>query len=331
MSANEKSLKPNELLFTEGDQSNSLYFIKRGVVRVFKQKQEGTIEIETIRAGQLLGELSFLDNQPRSASAEAVTTIEYIEISRSTLDEALAKLPEWFMAMVKTVTSRLRAANNKIRALESVNTEYEVDRHGNRSREFTYINTSELLRFCTGLLAVSVRYGKPNASGVNEFPLAILERFVTQILQVGSSKTLHLVEVFKTVGLLSGDLVLTDVRFLDQFISFVNEQNLAEPSKKRTLTATGFAALLAFAPNIAHAEKVDEGKSKLNIAPALEKAGLALTHLQELSDQKVVQNVLVLSTTEVVVEFDPSKFETEYKTFWILNEISKLNTQRRKA
>ena len=85
MSSKEVTLKAGDMVFNEGDQSKSLYFVKRGVIRIFKKKGVGAIEIQSIRAGQVLGELAFFDNQPRSASAEALTAVELVEISKVAL------------------------------------------------------------------------------------------------------------------------------------------------------------------------------------------------------------------------------------------------------
>ena len=130
MSASEIQLKPKDILFEEGDQSKSMYFLKSGAVRIFKRKGDGKVEIETIRSGQVLGELSFFDGQPRSASAEALVACELVEISRAAMDKALQQAPDWLVTMIKTITSRLRATNNRLRILETVSTEYEVDKQG---------------------------------------------------------------------------------------------------------------------------------------------------------------------------------------------------------
>ncbi|MBU6155053.1 MAG: Crp/Fnr family transcriptional regulator, partial [Bdellovibrionales bacterium] len=149
MASKEITLKAKDILFEEGDQSKSMYLIKGGAIRIFKRKGDGKIEIETLRSGQVVGELSFFDGQARSASAESLVTSELIEITRSALDSALNQSPEWLVTLIKTITARLRAANNRIRILESVSTEYDVDKHGNRTKEYTFITMSELLRFST--------------------------------------------------------------------------------------------------------------------------------------------------------------------------------------
>ena len=330
MGSKEVVLKTGEAVFSEGDMSKSLYYVKRGVVRIFKKKGVGAIEIESIRAGQVLGELAFFDNQPRSASAEALTQVELVEISKDALDEAISKVPEWFSALVKTITSRLRNTNNRLRALESVSTDYETDKYGNRSREFTYVNSNELLKFCTALLLVSSRYGKQSPEGIL-FSFPLLEKFASQIMQIGSSKVFSMVEVFKTVKIITDDLKVPDIKFIDQMIQFLNEQNLVESSKKRVLTETGFKALQTVFENKASASKASETLEQVNIAPFLEAAGITLNQVQELFDQSFVTAINMVSGSVAYVQYDPAKLLQEYKIYWMLNEISKLNETKRKG
>lgn len=318
------------MVFNEGDQSKSLYFVKRGVVRIFKKKGVGAIEIESIRAGQVLGELAFFDNQPRSASAEALTQVELVEISKAALEDAISKVPDWFSALIKTITSRLRNTNNRLRALESVSTDYETDKYGNRSREFTYVNSSELLKFCTALLLVSSRYGKQSPEGV-EFSLPLLEKFASQIMQIGASKVFSLVEVFKITKIISEDSKIKDIKFLDQMIQFLNDQNLVEPTKKRTLTEMGFKILQMIADSKESATKVSDTLEQVNVAPLIFKANLNLNQVQELFDQSFIQNINMVSGNEAYAQYEPAKLALECKIFWMLNEVTKLNESKRKG
>ena len=331
MSSKELNLKPKDILFEEGDQSKNLYFVKKGIIRIFKRKAEGNIEIDTIRAGQILGELAFFDGQPRSASAEALTSCDVIEMSKDALEESLKQFPDWLVALTKTVSSRLRNANNRIRALESLSTEYGVDKHGNRSKEYVYINTSELLRFCTAVLAVAARYGKNATTEGIEFSNALLERFANQILQVPSAKVTSLTELFKSVEIFKGELFLTDIRFLDQLIQYLNDQNLLPAEKKQVLTETGFKALTLIAQNKAKATAVSEGVAKLNIAPAMKAAGLQPNQLQELLDQGFVQKINLSSGDEIFVDYDSTKNVFLYRTFWLLTSLDRLNDEKRRS
>src|SRR4051812_32378296 len=77
-------VKKGDLLFSEGEKSRSMFLLKRGAVRLFMRRGNTDVEIETVRSGQILGELAFLDGNPRSVSGEALMDCELMEISGST-------------------------------------------------------------------------------------------------------------------------------------------------------------------------------------------------------------------------------------------------------
>jgi CRP-like cAMP-binding protein len=330
MSAKEVSLKQKDILFEEGDPSNSLYFVKKGAIRLFRRKGDGKIEIDTVRAGSVLGELAFFDGQPRSASAEALLATDLIEISKGSLDDALSKIPEWLVTLIKTISARLRAANNKVRTLESLSTEYEVDKHGNRSKEYCFVTTPELLKFSTALLTVASRYGKNEKPDGIEFSSGMLERFASQILQVPSAKVLSLVELMKTVKILKEDLMLTDIRFLDQFIQYLNEQNLTAHEKRQTLSSSGFKILGLMIQNRAQAKPLADSIERLNIGPALQQAGIPVGQIQELQDQGFIKNITLVSASEVLLDYEGSNLLFLYRVFWVMTEIERLNEEKRK-
>lgn len=330
MSAKEISLKQKDILFEEGDPSKSMYFIKKGALRLFRRKGDGKIEIDTLRAGQVIGELAFFDGQPRSASAEALLPTDLIEISKGSLDEVLAKIPEWLVTLIKTIAARLRAANNRVRILESLSTEYEVDKYGNRSKEYCFVTTSELLRFATALLTVASRYGKNEKPEGIEFTSGMLERFASQILQVPSAKVISLIELMKQIQILKDDLMLTDIRFLDQFIQFLNEQNLTAHEKRQTLSETGFRILALMVQNRAHAQTLADSIERLNIGPAVAQAGIPIGSIQELQDQGFVKNITLVSATEVLLDYDGSTLLFNFRVFSVLLAVDRLNEEKRK-
>jgi CRP-like cAMP-binding protein len=329
MSAKEVTLKPKDILFEEGDQSKSMYLLKNGAIRIFKRKGEGKVEIETIRSGQVLGELSFFDGQPRSASAEALVPCDLIEISRAAMDHALSQAPEWLVTLIKTITFRLRTTNNRLRILGSASTEYEVDKQGNRTKEYTFITLNELMRFCTALLTVASRYGKnQNEDGI-EFTPSLLEKFTTQILQNTTAKAVSLIELFKSVQILKGSLLLTDIRFIDQLLHFLNEQNLAAHDKRTEVSANGFKALALVVQNRKDAKVLADSVERLDIGPALKTSTLPIAFIQELMDQGLLKNVTLVSGEEVLVDYDSTSLIFNYRAFWLLTEMKKLNDQKR--
>ncbi len=108
-------LKPEEYLIREGEESNEMFFLKSGTLGVFKTKGNVERQIGTIMAGELVGEMSFLDGQPRSASVKAINEAIITVIPQETLDKIQGSLPPWYKALVNTLLDRLRRANARIK------------------------------------------------------------------------------------------------------------------------------------------------------------------------------------------------------------------------
>lgn len=108
-------LNPGEYLLREGEESTEMYYLQSGTLAVFKRKGDKEHQIGTIISGELVGEMSFLDKHPRSASVQAMTESVLVIIPSDKLDGTLAGLPKWFTALLHTLLDRLRKANARIK------------------------------------------------------------------------------------------------------------------------------------------------------------------------------------------------------------------------
>ena len=113
-----KDLKKGDILFREGDPSDAMYVIKKGRIVITKTKGSGEIELAELVAGEMLGEMAFFDNKPRSAGARAKQDASVIALPFSALYAQFQTFPEWLKAMVRTINGKLRDANAKIKTLE---------------------------------------------------------------------------------------------------------------------------------------------------------------------------------------------------------------------
>lgn len=113
-----KTFSPRSYLFREGDQANSLFLIQSGTVSVRKLKKDGEVEIARIYANEVIGEISFFDKQPRSASAVALTETQATEIRYDALEAVINAVPPFMKTIMAGMAERLRRADDKIRKLE---------------------------------------------------------------------------------------------------------------------------------------------------------------------------------------------------------------------
>lgn len=81
-----------EEIFSQGDQASAIYFIKLGSVRIEQQTRTGNpIEVSNLGSGSHFGEMSFVDRQPRSASARTTERTELVIVPYEKLSLLLEK------------------------------------------------------------------------------------------------------------------------------------------------------------------------------------------------------------------------------------------------
>jgi CRP/FNR family cyclic AMP-dependent transcriptional regulator len=133
-----------QILIRENEISRKMFVLRHGKVRVYKTYMGQKITIAILGEGEIFGELSFFDGQPRSATVEAVSNVECFVIDSDDANEAFRGLPDWFQPIVKTVFNRLRSADSKTTLLQSMN---EIEkRHFKRDTVAKGLYT-ELYRF----------------------------------------------------------------------------------------------------------------------------------------------------------------------------------------
>jgi CRP-like cAMP-binding protein len=109
----EKTFKRGHLMFIEGELSTEMYILRSGKVRILKQEGDSVIELAVLGPGSVLGELSLLDRQPRSATGQVVEEAVASIIDESLFIQTLARIPPWLTTIIKLVVKRLRDTMKK--------------------------------------------------------------------------------------------------------------------------------------------------------------------------------------------------------------------------
>ncbi len=109
-----KTYKPGEVVFEEGSKGRELFIVQEGKVGVYKTGTDENVELARIEKGAVIGEMSLLDNLPRSATVKAIETTKLMVINELTFQTALKSVPVWVTSIIKIVVSRLRDANRRV-------------------------------------------------------------------------------------------------------------------------------------------------------------------------------------------------------------------------
>lgn len=120
-------LEVEETLFHAGDIGESLYIVRSGAVELFVKDNLGQkIVLKLAEEGDIFGEISMLDNRPRSASAVAVRETELFALDREDLLLLFRKKPDAALNMLAAMGEMLREADKLLRTRVSRNINEEM-------------------------------------------------------------------------------------------------------------------------------------------------------------------------------------------------------------
>lgn len=106
------------VVLREGENTNAIYFILNGALKVLVSDAEGREVILTILGrGELFGEMGAIDNHPRSATVIATQPSDLVMISKHDFQQILADNFEVSLAIMRGLAHRLRLADRKIESL----------------------------------------------------------------------------------------------------------------------------------------------------------------------------------------------------------------------
>lgn len=115
----EESYRLGDIIFKEGEVGDKLYLILDGKVRISREVSGmGEEALAVLGAGAAFGEMSLIDDFPRSADARVHERCRLLVLTKSALEDLLFLdkdlAYEILWNFVKTLSSRLRQTNDKM-------------------------------------------------------------------------------------------------------------------------------------------------------------------------------------------------------------------------
>jgi CRP/FNR family cyclic AMP-dependent transcriptional regulator len=103
-----------EVIFLENDIGETAYVIERGRVEVLKRLDGKNVHLAYIGPGEPFGEMSMIDEKPRSATVVAVEKTTVRELHRDEFLHTLQSQPDIAISLLKILFERLREADARI-------------------------------------------------------------------------------------------------------------------------------------------------------------------------------------------------------------------------
>lgn len=99
----------NQILFVRGEPSDHLYVVRSGLLRVLTTSPHGDqFVLSTVGPGEVIGELSLLDRQPRSADVVAAELSELIAVPADVARSVLESDPQAVLAAARELAGQVR-------------------------------------------------------------------------------------------------------------------------------------------------------------------------------------------------------------------------------
>jgi CRP/FNR family transcriptional regulator, cyclic AMP receptor protein len=110
-----RSFGASETIFVQQEPGHCLYLVRRGRVKICTVNPEGVeLIFAFLSAGDILGEMSILDEKPRSATAVAVEITDTLYIERRAFLDFLQTSPRACIDIIAMLCSRLREADKHL-------------------------------------------------------------------------------------------------------------------------------------------------------------------------------------------------------------------------
>lgn len=122
-----KRFKANSLIINDNTKINGVYILKTGICQVYSLEQDGKEFIFTqLHSGEVVGEMSCLDDKPSSANVKAITNCEIHFIEKEKFVNFFVKNPNFAINLTKIIINRLRIADKQIERLAFLNVEQRI-------------------------------------------------------------------------------------------------------------------------------------------------------------------------------------------------------------
>jgi CRP-like cAMP-binding protein len=103
--------EPSQVLFRQGDKSDSAYILMEGSVDILLELPSGPLQLASLSAYSIVGEMGVITGAARSATVMAKTQLTAIRLPKEVFVGLLLEFPQITLSVMKDQISRLIASD----------------------------------------------------------------------------------------------------------------------------------------------------------------------------------------------------------------------------
>jgi CRP/FNR family cyclic AMP-dependent transcriptional regulator len=180
-----RSVPEGAMIISAEQPGEVAYVIQSGTVKISVDRVDGTEVIVALRGpGELVGELSLIDDESRSANVITLEPCTLWWIDRPALRSCLYSMPELSFNLLRVLSRRLRAATAQIQAMAT------LDIAGRLARQ---------------ILIFADLYGQAEANGAVRIPLRLTQSELAGLVGATRASVNEAIVSFKHLGYITVD------------------------------------------------------------------------------------------------------------------------------
>jgi len=176
---------PHTNLMAMEQPGNRVYVILTGTVKVFVDHVDGTeVILALLGPGDVVGEMSLVDNLTRSASVSTLESSMLAWMDRASFWRELQSIPQLMANMVAMLSRRLRLANTRLRANATLDVES---------------------RIALQILALAQEFGEEDDDGQIRIPVRLSQNDLAALVSASRVRVNQVMVEYKRRGLIEVD------------------------------------------------------------------------------------------------------------------------------
>jgi CRP-like cAMP-binding protein len=195
LSPPERRVKKDEILIKQNNKTKRMYLIKEGRFRIQQDNNSNIVILAELGAGEIVGEMTLIAGDRRSASVIALTPGIVYEFNASDILNNKYHIPQWFLRIIQQLIIRIRMTNEKV--LEMI--EEKKLKASDVPDDLDYVPQKDQ----SGMFKLKGRLIAENKNKLEDKFMALINRgYTSMIIDFSNVKTMdkELIPVFHTIA-----------------------------------------------------------------------------------------------------------------------------------
>ncbi|TYB31928.1 MAG: Crp/Fnr family transcriptional regulator [Candidatus Mcinerneyibacterium aminivorans] len=198
-----KTFMEGDVVFYENEPGKTMYIIYEGEVKITKKARDIETTLAVLKKGDFFGEMSLIDNSPRSATATINKgNTKLIEVDKDIFENHITSNPKIIMQILKKMSQRIRETDKQIENLL----------------------LKDILSKIVGTLKLILKNEEKNKNGFYVLDYVKLQKDIASRLGIPLEKVMEVLQRLDNKGLVqikNNKFIIEEERELEKYMNYL--------------------------------------------------------------------------------------------------------------